>query len=405
VRWRGSYISGEIGNSSETGVGKLQPEAKVGFRSYIGIDVLGGIFALYNCMFWAVEDANVLMLKRRPSATMKWLCLHIHPTYYRQTSTFSHLAPNINTRKYVTKRRFFILTPPIPLRAHADRRVEDLIKSRPLLFESRPFSRITKRKETLLATIPASSLAAQHAEIDLDFAYFTSVISRIQLLLDTNAREVTRYEHDKATITSTASEARATLIHLRELLAESQREKQNRLEYDAIASDILNSRGLRPRDEQYANLGRLNAEIKELERERDEYTQVWTARRQQFEMIVKQLEVMWSQIKEDKDEQDRREGMSEEEEGEEVEAPARGSQSGAETPFVGGTTPVPEGGKLGVPTAAGGASPGMSANTGATPQPVDEKEEGEEDDVDLVDAPSLQKEHEMQEEGESMDTT
>jgi len=71
---------------------------------------------------------------------------------------------------------------------------------------------------------------------------------------------------------------------------------------------------------------------------------------------------------------------------------------------------VLEGGRLGVPTAAGGASPGASnsVNAGATPQPVaDEKEEGEEDDVDLVDAPPLQKEQESHEkqEGEKMDTT
>lgn len=53
------------------------------------------------------------------------------------------------------------------------------------------------------------------------------------------------------------------------------------------------------------NLDRLNKEIAELEAEREEYRTVWAARRAQFGQIVDQLEKMWGQIKEDKDEQGR----------------------------------------------------------------------------------------------------
>ncbi|KAF8543831.1 Tho complex subunit 7-domain-containing protein [Trichophaea hybrida] len=261
---------------------------------------------------------------------------------------------------------------------------EDLIKARPLLFESRPFSRLTKRNTTLQS--PSSApITNHHAEINLDFSYFTSALTRIQLLLNTNAREISRYATEKNTITARASEARSTLIELRTLLEQSQNEKINRLEYDKIASDILSIKALRARDEQQTNIDRLNAEIKELERERDEYSQVWAARRGQFEEIVKQLEVMSAQIKEDKDEQDRREGMSEEEEeGEEGEV--AGGKSG-------GATPAHTGEGLMVPVATRGVTPNVGS--GATPQPVsDEKEEGEEEeeegeDVDIVDAPPL----------------
>lgn len=37
-------------------------------------------------------------------------------------------------------------------------------------------------------------------EIDLDFKFFESVITRIQLLKDTNRREVERYEKEKGDI-------------------------------------------------------------------------------------------------------------------------------------------------------------------------------------------------------------
>jgi hypothetical protein len=295
---------------------------------------------------------------------------------------------------------FLIPTPPSVLTLPID--PEEYIRARPLLFEARPFARITKRNNVLQSTtaplaagVSGGSGGSLHTEIDLDFSYFSAAITRIQLQLTTNSREVSRYAAEKTRIEVTASKARDTLIQLRNQLAASQREKTHRLEYDQIAADILDSTPrLKPRDEQNANLARLNAEIRELERERDEYRQVWAARRAQFEEIVKQLEVMSAQIKEDKDEQDRREGMSEEEEeGEEVEGMAK---SGGATPAHPGEEK--EKARLGIPAMARsrGQTPNAGVGTGATPQPVvDEKEEGEEDDdddVDLVDAPPLKAE-------------
>ena len=90
---------------------------------------------------------------------------------------------------------------------------------------------------------------------------------------------------------------------MRETLTASQMEKENKLVYDAIATDILSKPGLKTRQEQQGNLDRLNKEIAELESERDEYRLVLAARRDRFSQIVDQLEKMWAQIKEDKDEQ------------------------------------------------------------------------------------------------------
>lgn len=236
--------------------------------------------------------------------------------------------------------------PPSP----ANPPTEDLIRARPLLFESRPLTRVNKRVSQLTSANPPTPA---HPDIDLDFSHFTTALSRIQLLLSTTTREISRYNTEKTSITLLASDARTLLTTLRTTLLDAQQEKRNRLEYDDIAGGILEIQGLRPRAEQYQSLTRLGGEIRELERERDEYSQVWAARRAQFEEIVKQLEVMSAQIKEDKEEQDRREGMSEEEEeGEEVD-------------------PVPGKG-LGVP---------VGGQQGSTPVPmVEEKEEGEEEE-------------------------
>lgn len=242
--------------------------------------------------------------------------------------------------------------PALP-RPPADPRTEDLIRARPLLFESRPIARIVKRLAPLTAAAPAPTPLP---DLDLDFAHFCASLARIQLLLSTSTREVARYTADQGAITAQAGAARAELAQLRGSLAGAQTAKAHRLQYDAIAGDILGMQGLRPRAEQRVSLARLGGEIAELERERDEYSKVWAARRGQFEEIVKQLEVMSAQIKEDKDEQDRREGMSEEEEeGEEV-----------------GDKPL-----LAVLGTQG---------QGSTPVPVvEEREEGEEDEGERMD--------------------
>ncbi|KAI5776677.1 hypothetical protein EDC01DRAFT_699061, partial [Geopyxis carbonaria] len=219
-----------------------------------------------------------------------------------------------------------VLTPaPAPIPTMTE---EELIRSRLLLFESRPFSRINKRIASLAppaptskptptaAAAPAALPLPSHAEIDLDFSHFTGVLTRLQLLLSTNTREVTRYSSKATTIATLCEKARTDLISLRDELAAAQVEKANRLVYDEIARDILATRALKPRDEQHENIARLEAEIEELERERGEYEATWVARRVQFAAIVGQLEMLWASIKEEKEEQERREGMSEEPEGE-----------------------------------------------------------------------------------------
>ncbi|KAL0636154.1 hypothetical protein Q9L58_004828 [Maublancomyces gigas] len=234
-----------------------------------------------------------------------------------------------------------------------------------------------------MSSVPTRASAQRlREEIDLDFKFFEGVVARIQLLKDTNRREVERYDKEKGDILETASTARSTLIALRESLTLSQQEKENKLIYDVIATDILSNRALKPRAEQHVNLDRLNKEIADLEAEREEYRTVWAARRAQFGQIVDQLEKMWAQIKEDKDEQDRREGMSEEEEGEEVENPARST-----TPFLpssSGATPKPAQSHLDTTVPMDAATPGVS-----TPIPVithtspeQEMEEGEEAEVE-----------------------
>ena len=112
-----------------------------------------------------------------------------------------------------------------------------------------------------------------------------------------------------------------------------------RKEYDDLAEKITSNRLLRPREDQHANLAKLNAEIADLERESQEYAQTWSERRLQFGRIIEEGMQLRRLIRDEKEEVERREGMEEREDGDDDQ---RGRSSGAGTPHheTGGTTPM-----------------------------------------------------------------
>lgn len=242
-----------------------------------------------------------------------------------------------------------------------------LHKSRLLNVEERPFKRITKRLLTpnsLISTPPIlpptpppdghaldEAAAAHEAEKQqqledrrqwredalLDFAAFESSIVRIQFLLTSNVRERERYAAEKLTIEATAQAVRENTAELRLQLEEAQITLALRKEYDELAEKITSNRLLRPREDQHANLAKLDAEIAELERESEEYAQTWAERREQFGKIIDEGMQLRRLIRDEKEEVERREGMMEEredgEDGDVISQPGR--ISGQATPSHG----------------------------------------------------------------------
>ena len=184
-------------------------------------------------------------------------------------------------------------------------------------------------------------------DVLLDFAAFESSIVRIQFLLTSNAQERERYAAEKLRIQAAAQEVRDNTTELRVQLEEAQSTLALRKTYDELAEKITNNRLLRPREDQHANLEKLNAEIADLERESKEYAQTWAERRQQFDRIIEEGMHLRRLIRDEKEEVERREGMQEREDGEDVEhdesISRRGRSSGAATPMneARGGTPGP----------------------------------------------------------------
>lgn len=202
--------------------------------------------------------------------------------------------------------------------------------------------------------------------MQLDFAAFESSIIRIQFLLTTNIKERDRYAAEKLKIEATAQAVKDNTADLRVQLEEAKNQLALRKEYDELAEKIIMDRSLRPRDEQHANLAKLNEEIAELERESQRYAQTWVERRQQFQKIVDEGMEMRRQIRAEK------EGMEGAEDGEEGERSSmRGRSCGVGTPapgYDGGATPMHENGNQDIdPTSGGLAVNDQHANREKSP--------------------------------------
>lgn len=295
--------------------------------------------------------------------------------------------------------------------------------------EEKPFRRITKRlltpnslisaPSTFLPTPPPDSAAGNevvaaeheaekqklleewrsfHEDITLDFAAFESSVARIHFLLSSNEKERERYASEKLRILSTAKEVKDNTAELRVQLEEAQKTLALRKTYDELADKITSNRLLRPREDQEANLEKLNAEIAKLETESMEYAQTWSERREQFGRIVDEGMNLRRLIRDEKEEVERREGMEEGGDGDEGETSSKGKRSAAGTPRLdqGGATPSHAGIEEANPAVsklqaekprAGGprARTPLRQTTTVPPTPKDKQTPQEAEDENMVD--------------------
>jgi hypothetical protein len=264
----------------------------------------------------------------------------------------------------------------------------ELHKSRLLNVEEKPFKRITKRLQTLnvlaasavrqaptpppesngasedgtvappISAEDAETLSTLKQDIALDFAAFDSSIARLQFLLTANARERDRYAADRVRIQDTSQRVRDNTTALRARLDAARETLEQRKKFDELAEKITNNKSLKPRAEQAANLAKLEDECAQLERESEEYSRTWRERREQFEKIMEESMRLRRQIRDEKEEVERREGMDDD--------GTAGGEAEDGTPRHGGlasgnATPRPDSGVVHVK--AGGLESGDVAGT------------------------------------------
>ncbi|KAK1059930.1 hypothetical protein LTR74_012247 [Friedmanniomyces endolithicus] len=247
---------------------------------------------------------------------------------------------------------------------------EDALHATRLLgVEERPFQRVQRAllsKDSLLRSLPRQQLPSPppegqdttppdpsgpsgeekflrfRDEILLDFAALESSILRIQLIHSSNERERERYAAEKAKILETAQAVRDNTVELRQQLVESQRVLELRKGYDELAAKILDDKKVKSREECTQEITTLEKEIEELEQESAECETTWVGRREQFERVVKEGEVMVRLIKGLKDEvePEQMEGEDDQHTMEEGDDATRGESSRLGTPVPEGRTPM-----------------------------------------------------------------
>ncbi|KAJ6782314.1 hypothetical protein PWT90_08637 [Aphanocladium album] len=291
-----------------------------------------------------------------------------------------------------------------------ERSETELHKARLLNVEEKPFKRITKRLGTVSSIVSrigdsekqsettATNTRQLQEDLTLDFAAFDSSIARLQFLHDANERERARYDEDKQRILGECQAVRDKNAVLREQLEGARATLAQRKKFDELAEKITSNRLLRPREDQLANLAKLEDECRELERESETYTETWKERRDQFNRIMEEGMLLRRQIRDEKEEVDRREGMNEGTEDDAAPTP-RPDLNGSATPRPDGdgqpkedeegakgeegSAPTPAGDHLQVPgMASGRASKSASAvaSAAATPKPEQEEIDREDDD-------------------------
>lgn len=224
-------------------------------------------------------------------------------------------------------------------------------------------------------------------DVTLDFAAFEGSIARIQFLLKSNEQERQRYATEKLRILETMHSVRENTVELRTQLEEAQRVLAMRKSYDDLAEKITSNRLLKPREDQQADLEKLQVEITELEKESKDYAKTWAERREQFGRIVEEGMQLRRLIRDEKEEVERREGMQEGG-GDEGEA-GKGKTSSVNIPRPEGEGLTPnqqsqdDGGKLQVDKTSGavrGASPLRQVTTAEG-----QKASTEQEDTNMVD--------------------
>ncbi|KAK9450737.1 uncharacterized protein V1518DRAFT_380691 [Limtongia smithiae] len=198
---------------------------------------------------------------------------------------------------------------------------EQIIRDRIAVNES-AYRRITKQVQSIQQLTFADAEIIQTAQRDLNKAldHYEIQVMKWQLQFDVTAKESAVYETQREQIKDTYDRRVAISRDLESELSAARLRRTQVEEYDAYVRTALHGDNLHSRDELDHAIARLNTEITELEVQKNEYANLWRARSAQFGEIVAALQRMQWQIHEEKEEQDRREGMDADEDAQDASA-------------------------------------------------------------------------------------
>lgn len=146
----------------------------------------------------------------------------------------------------------------------------------------------------LLTPVHALPSARDTASFSLEIESFVLGLARMEAVANQTAvQEVEAYEARVGTIRHEREQTAETIEALKRELAEVQQDRQNKLEYDALASEIMK---VGTRTELEAQLAALHDAIGTLVNDSAKYTEVMNTSHGRFESIASQLEMLRADV-------------------------------------------------------------------------------------------------------------
>lgn len=207
-----------------------------------------------------------------------------------------------------------------------DEQMMDLIRAR-LANSERPLTRLLRAFYRLATLSPqvhdetetndskgksqdySDQLYMQHASFLVELNSLTRLLSESRgiRMLQMTALELEGLEKEKVRLESEALEETSRIAQLELELEDARRERKNKIQYEEIGKEV------RRYGDRFTSAGRISGLAKEITNLLDDqrlYTERWKSRRDQFDTVVSNLEVLQESIKEEKADADRKKALN-----------------------------------------------------------------------------------------------
>ncbi|OZJ05535.1 hypothetical protein BZG36_01927 [Bifiguratus adelaidae] len=186
---------------------------------------------------------------------------------------------------------------------------ETSVKTR-LSVDERPLRNLIKKFYSWVNQL--DNVTNEEAQTSLDalflqLLHYQILLKRQQALHDMNIQEVQNYSQENIRIEQESQEAKEAIVALQSELEKARKLRDNKMEYDKIAKDIMQ---LKTRKESLDTIQQLESDIKMLEKEKVTYKTLRQHREQQFYTLIGSVKALQKEIEEERERGNQAERMA-----------------------------------------------------------------------------------------------
>ncbi|GAB5586265.1 hypothetical protein Unana1_01165 [Umbelopsis nana] len=172
---------------------------------------------------------------------------------------------------------------------------ETIIRNR-LAVEERPYKNLVMRYKAWTHSInndKRENIEHGYEAILIQIAQYELAMKQHQLMHQMNEQEVKNYQEEVSKIASEIDDTQSHISKLKQDLERANEIRNNKLEYDRIAHDILQ---LESRDTYEKNIAQMRADIQMLQQEKAKQSAVFQNRKEQFGRLLAMVKELQTSI-------------------------------------------------------------------------------------------------------------